>query len=163
VAVVAVVAAAAAPVAPGGRHRVVAEEGGWMPVTYEVDEHQDRVLVHVTEEVSITDFNDLRARLQLDEAARVRAAVLVDLRDVTGFDLTARQLTSFAADRSAPLEPGQKIAIVAPPGEGFGLSRLYQMSRGETPEHIRVFADLAAAEAWIAAPQGKKGEPSAST
>ena len=134
-----------------------------MSFTYEVDERRDRVMVHVTDEVSITDFTDLRAALQVDEAARTRAAVLVDLRDVTLFNLTARQLNSFAADRSAVLEPGQKIAIVAPPGEGFGLSRLYQLSRGETPEHIRVFSDVATAEEWLTAAKDSKDDAPTST
>ena len=47
------------------------------------------------------------------------------------------------------IEPGAKLALVATSSEFFGLGRMYQLSRGDSPVEIGVFRSLSEAEQWL--------------
>jgi hypothetical protein len=82
---------------------------------------------------------------------------LVDLRAVTQLDVTQAGLFSLMGmfaeiDR---LGIPTKLAIIAPADHIYGVSRMYQLLRGDdVPEEVRVFRDEAAANEWLP----KRGE-----
>jgi hypothetical protein len=50
--------------------------------------------------------------------------------------------------------PGSRMAVVARNDEAFGLARMYEMLRGDTPVEIVVFRSMPEAEAWLELPEG---------
>ena len=77
---------------------------------------------------------------------------LVDLIGVTKLGLTSDGLQQIMSIFSQADELGHKtrLAIVAPSDETYGVSRMYQMMRGDdAPEEIRIFRELAHATAWL--------------
>lgn len=77
---------------------------------------------------------------------------LVDLTDVTRFDVTSdglRQVMGFFSGADQ-LGIHTRLAIVAPADVVYGVSRMYQMLRGDdVPEEIAVFRDMDEAKAWL--------------
>jgi hypothetical protein len=77
---------------------------------------------------------------------------LVDLRGVTHFGVTEGGLRSIMA-MFAPVDQlgiPTRLAIVAPGDAVYGISRMYQMLRGnDAPEQIEVFRELKEAEDWL--------------
>ncbi len=93
----------------------------------------------------------------------VGADDLVDLRQVTHLGVTAqglRQLMGLFAEIDH-LGVATRLAIVAPHDEVYGVSRMYQMLRGDgVPEEISVFRELTAALMWLAEGRAKRGRSS---
>jgi hypothetical protein len=77
---------------------------------------------------------------------------LVDLSDVTRLAVTSdglRQLMGMFAEADE-LGYRTRLAIVAPADAVYGVSRMYQLMRGDdVPEEIVVFRRLAEATAWL--------------
>lgn len=93
----------------------------------------------------------------------VGADDLVDLRQVTHLGVTAqglRQLMGLFTEIDH-LGVATRLAIVAPNDEVYGVSRMYQMLRGDgVPEEISVFRELEAALTWLADGRAKRGHSS---
>lgn len=83
---------------------------------------------------------------------------LVDLRGVTHMGVTAdglrRLMASFA--QSDAIGVPTRCAIIAPADAVYGVSRMYQMMRGDdVPEVIQVFRDSVSALAWLDEGRGR--------
>lgn len=80
---------------------------------------------------------------------------LVDLRAVERLEVSPsamRQLITIVQPIDALAIP-TRTAIVAPTDVVFGMSRMYEMLRGDdVPEEIRVFRSLEEATAWLGRP-----------
>ncbi len=78
---------------------------------------------------------------------------LVDLRGVTHLGVSPDGLRAIM-DLFSPIDElgiATRLAIVAPTDAVYGVSRMYEMLRGDgVPEEIRVFRDMTAAHAWLA-------------
>ena len=113
----------------------------------------------VTDALMLGAYEGLVSRPDYD----AEADDLVDLRAVTRLAVTAdglrRLMGMFGSiDR---LGVPTRLALVAPKDDVYGVSRMYQMMRGDdVPEEIGVFRDLDAAHAFIAAGAGR-GESAA--
>jgi hypothetical protein len=87
---------------------------------------------------------------------------LVDLREVTHFGVSTdglRQVIGMFAPIDGLGIP-TRLAVVAPSDAVYGVSRMYQMLRGdEVPEEINVFRDLGEAHAWLAEGRAARGTP----
>lgn len=79
---------------------------------------------------------------------------LVDLRAVTRFGITANGMRDVMV-MFAPIDQlgiPTRLAIVAPADAVYGVSRMYQMLRGDdVPETIEVFRSLDEAMVWLQA------------
>jgi hypothetical protein len=58
----------------------------------------------------------------------------------------ARRAEDYIDDK---IEPGAKMALVATSSEFYGLGRMYQSSRGDSPVEIEVLRSREEAEAWL--------------
>jgi len=76
---------------------------------------------------------------------------LIDLRRVEGTSVSAETLSRIAAAFGAEDEtPAQsRVAMVAPANLVYGLSRMYQSYRADSPLPLRVFRDYDEALAWL--------------
>ena len=61
-------------------------------------------------------------------------------------------------DAAEELLDGTCVAIVAPQPAVFGIARMYQLLR-DPPYEVRVFRELAKAEAWLDGRVSKSGTP----
>lgn len=76
---------------------------------------------------------------------------LVDMRPVTRFDVTGDAIRDLVRAFS-PLDAAMvqtRLAIVAGSDLVFGMARMYELLRSDTPEDIRVFRDMDVARAWL--------------
>ena len=81
---------------------------------------------------------------------------LHDYRSVTRIEASGQEITDFANsfrryDDGGRTE-GSNIAFVADMDEVFGLSRMTQMLREDSPPEFQVFRDMAAARKWLGLP-----------
>jgi hypothetical protein len=103
----------------------------------------------ITEEELLTTY----ATLVADPGYDPTFDDLVDLREVERLELSAaaiRQLATMFVPLDA-VSGHTRTAIVAASDAVFGMSRMYEMLRGdEVPEEIRVFRSYEEATAWLA-------------
>lgn len=79
---------------------------------------------------------------------------LVDMRPVTRFDVSGDALQELVRAFS-PLDAARvhtRRAIVAGSDVVFGMARMYELLRSDTPEDIRVFRDMDLAREWLGEP-----------
>jgi hypothetical protein len=126
-----------------------------MPITYQVDESAGRVTLQflgtVTDAELMSTFHDLYQ----DPRHRMGMGELTDCRRVERVEITGEGLQRLA-EATARLLDGREIAwkvavvVSAESDLMFGLSRMYELLREGSPEHVRVFRDIDAAERWLA-------------
>lgn len=122
-----------------------------MPIEHRYDAEQ-RVL-HVRAHGAVTDAELLEyARVvTTDPALDPDANEVIDLRDVTAPDATTETLKRVAdtfrdAERAAkPV----RIALVAAGDAAYGLARMYQAFRIDSPAEIQVFREMGKARDWL--------------
>lgn len=76
---------------------------------------------------------------------------LVDMRPVTRLDVSGDAIRELVR-AFTPLDPAMtetRLAIVAGSDVVFGMARMYELLRSDTPEEIRVFRDIDQARAWL--------------
>ena len=87
-----------------------------------------------------------------EQLARGQRSLLLDLRDVVAADFSAhlvRAAASRVKDRVDPRLESGKFAIIAKRDFLFGMARMYQILRDESPVEVRVFRDRGEAELWL--------------
>ena len=125
-----------------------------MPITYQIDETAGRVTLQFSETVTDADLMATFHRLYHDPRHRVGMGELTDCREVGRVEITSEGLQRLAEATGGMLDgPAMawKVAVVVPPDSDllFGLSRMYELLREGSPEHVRVFRDMAEAERWL--------------
>lgn len=126
-----------------------------MPITYEIDERADRVTLRFIGTVTDADLMTAFQGLYQDPRHRVGMAELTDCRPVERVEITGLGLQRLADATRAWLDWSAttwKVAVVVPNDEIFGLGRMYELLREGSPEHVRVFRDMTAAERWLGEP-----------
>ena len=80
--------------------------------------------------------------------------VLVDLRGADPASIGSHALRRVADlfTRSDRTPERCRIAMVASHDAGYGLSRMYQAFRSDSPIEVRVFRDMDGAHAWLGLP-----------
>lgn len=132
-----------------------------MPITYVIDQIAQRVTL--TYSGTVTDeelfavyeelYSDPRHRAGMDELADCRT---VDRLELTGQGL--RDLASRAAFRMDPRRVSWRVAIVAPQDAIYGMARMFQSLRDDSPEEVQVFRELVSALYWLNQPgAGERG------
>ena len=90
--------------------------------------------------------------LYADPGHRVGMDELTDCRAVERVEVTTGGLVALAAATARLLDVQAqtwRVAIVAPSDIVFGMARMYEAFRAESPEQVQVFRDRASAEAWL--------------
>lgn len=108
-------------------------------------------LMHVNAFGSIEDREllDLFSDLEKTLGIYPRFSLLVDVREADG-DRLSNAGVKLLADRSLPLAPEARVAVIVPNDLGFGLPRMYELRRGDGKAQLQVFRELAEGLAWIA-------------
>lgn len=118
-----------------------------MPCSYTVDADRRLMILRGEGVLSSSELVELRARGASDPAFDRTYATLVDFRAVTGFDRRLALIREMAerpiVARTAPM------AIVPPPGQPFGLARLFVAYAQLMRRPVEIFDDIEAAESWL--------------
>jgi hypothetical protein len=120
-----------------------------MPFSYVV--YKDRSLVISTGSDRVT-WEEIKARqdqTKTDPDFNPEFNQIVDLRGVTGFDMTSEQASSLA--RRMIFSLTSKRAFIASEPAVFGVGRMWQMftELSDNPSQIRIFYDLPSALKWL--------------
>ena len=75
---------------------------------------------------------------------------LLDAREVTKVELSGACLREVATD--TVFGEGSLRVFVTGSEVGFGMARMYQMLRDESPDEIRIFRNIDEARAWLGLP-----------
>ena len=125
-----------------------------MPITYQIDEAAGRVTLQFLGTVTDGDLMAAFQQLYHDPRHRLGMGELTDCRQVERVEITSEGLQRLA-EASAGLLDGPntawKVAVLVPASSDllFGLSRMYELLREGSPEHVRVFRDVGEAERWL--------------
>ena len=100
----------------------------------------------ITEAILFSAYNDLISQPDFDPTM----ADLADMTQVERLEISTKAVRQLVSMFEAPeLQSDSKLAIVAASDHVFGMARMYETLSSHTSEHIRVFRDMAEAEAWL--------------
>jgi hypothetical protein len=126
-----------------------------MPIDYRVDRALHTVFATVTGALTDDELLDFAQKTANDPEFRSGLHELVDVRAAQVQQLTSRGLrraaeifSAFDSSRPSPA----RIAFVAEADVVFGMSRMYQAFRSDSPAEIGVFRDMGEARAWLGLP-----------
>lgn len=128
-----------------------------MPINYEIDERLGRVTVEFRGTITDTDLMTTFHELYGDPRHRLGMPELTDCRAAERVEISGEGLRRLAEATAALLDPSRqpwKVAILVPSDRPllYGLSRMYELLREGSPEHVRVFSDPAEADVWLRIP-----------
>jgi hypothetical protein len=120
-----------------------------MPFSYRV--YKDRNLVVSTGSDRVT-WEEIRARqdqTKTDPDFNPEFNQIVDLRTVTGFDMTSEQAQVLASRKI--FSSKSKRAFIAPAAAVYGMGRMWEIftELSENPSQITVFSDVSSALKWL--------------
>jgi hypothetical protein len=125
-----------------------------MPIVHRVDRALGVVFATASGSLGDEELLDFAQKTANDPEFRSGVHELIDLRAADVSQITSRGLRRaaeiFAAFDSGPSHA--RIAFVAPADVVFGLSRMYQAFRSDSPAEIGVFRELHEARAWLGLP-----------
>ena len=123
-----------------------------MPVEHSFDTDANLLIVVLRGPVSDEDLLKYARHITEDPSISAGHNELIDLREVeTGGEVTSPVLRRIASmfseiDRT----PEQtRVAMVANSDVAYGLSRMYQAFRSESPLDLRVFREVSEARSWL--------------
>lgn len=121
-----------------------------MPVSYEIDTASGSVRTRCFGDVTLAEAVDHFRALGADPATPKRPSVLVDLRETTSLPETdqLRAIAKEVARLDQKLQWGA-CAIVASRDAVYGISRMFAVYTEQSFSSVRVFRELAEAEAWL--------------
>lgn len=120
-------------------------------ITFEIDPQLGIRIVRFSGAITEAEFLDAFRKLWSDPAYDPTFPEIVDLSQASKISVgqpTIRQLAQTAVQVHADTV-GTKVAIYAPTDLTFGLSRMYSVFVGASPDLYRVFRERDAAVAWL--------------
>ena len=120
-----------------------------MASTYEVDPVRNIVIVAMMGAITDVDLLEIHEHLRSDNALQPDFALLIDLREANGTEITSAGVRALA-DLPLVLSPESRRAVVVPSSLGLGMVRMYGLWRGGEDGGIRAFRDLDEARDWLA-------------
>lgn len=120
-----------------------------MPFSYVVYSEHRLVISTESELVTWEEIKTRQDQTKTDAGFNPEFNQIVDLRAVTGFDMTSDQARILA--RRMIFSTTSKRAFVAASPAVFGVGRMWEIfsEMSENPSQIRVFYDLASALKWL--------------
>ena len=122
-----------------------------MPITYTFDDRARLIHVTATERLTLADYLAMRRSVETNERIPTGSAVIFDMREVTEVAVTGPQIFALAQTKDAVERRASRIAVVVKDPVAFGLTRMYDLARGNGPP-LRVFAEIDSALHWILQP-----------
>ena len=121
-----------------------------MPISYTIDTERKLILTKAWGALSDQDLLNHKAALSRDPAFQPGMRELSDVRSIERLDVTSRGVRAMVAHDDTQPGPGgpHRMALVVPNDEVFGMARMYQ-TMGGADKPIRIFRDIAIAEAWL--------------
>ncbi len=123
-----------------------------MPITYTIDDARGRVTLRYEGIITDRDLYAVYESLYEDPGHRIGMDEVADCRAVDRIDVTRAGLQGLSAATALRFDAKQvpwRVAIVAPSDAVFGMARMYEAFRSESPEQVQVFRDLSTAEVWL--------------
>ncbi len=125
-----------------------------MAIRPRIDEERGLVELVFEGDISEQDLSDAIEKYVTEEYATLPLG-LIDLTGVVSNDVPS-ELVRIAALRAAeavdPKLPRGRLAIVATQDEMFGLARMYQILRDDSPVEVLVFRERGDALRWLGLP-----------
>lgn len=120
-----------------------------MPFRYVVYAKQRLVISTGSDLVTWEEIRKRQDQIKTDPEFKPEFNQLVDLRTVTGFDMTSGQTSALA--RRMIFSASSKRAFVAANPAVFGMGRMWEIftEMSDNPSQIRVFYDLPSALKWL--------------
>jgi hypothetical protein len=120
-----------------------------MPFSYVVYSQHRLVVSTGLDRVTWNEIKERQDQTKTDPEFNPDFNQIVDLRAVTGFEMTTDQARFLA--RRLVLSPTSKRAFVAAGPAVFGVGRMWEMfsEMSDNPSQIRVFYDLPSALQWL--------------
>lgn len=120
-----------------------------MPFSYVVHNEHRLVVSTGSDRVTWKEIKGRQDQTRTDPGFNPEFDQIVDLRAVTGFDMTSDQASSLA--RRMVFSSTSKRAFVARSPAVFGVARMWEIlsELGDNPSEIRVFYDLPSALKWL--------------
>ena len=116
-------------------------------MTYRIDQERRLVITRGWGVLSTRELSDVMSRILVDPRFDPTYRSLGDLREVTGITLDTMETAQTAA---TPLfADGTRRAIVATSDVAFGMARMFATFSERSGQQVRVFRELALAEAWL--------------
>ena len=116
-----------------------------MPFSYVVHKEHRLVVSSGSKRVTWEEIKTRQDQTKTDRSFNPEFNQIVDLREVTGFEMTSHQASSLA--RRLVFSSTSKRAFVAPSPAVFGVARMWEIlsELEDNPSGIRVFYDLPSA------------------
>jgi hypothetical protein len=128
-----------------------------MPIRVSASTELGFVLVVFEGVVTLEEFEQYVAPLTEQPSYALMKLTLIDMSAAAKGDTpseTVRLQARRAAENvDARIDAGSKMALVATNPEFFGLSRMYQTLRSDSPVEIEIFRSKPEAEAWLELPE----------
>ena len=134
-----------------------------MPAELRIDAVGRIVFTRLFGVVTDDDFLSLTRFVVDSPEMRPGFSELCDLRDSTRVEISADALRRNLAmteplDRH-PSRRSARIAVVAPNDAAFGVARMYESMRADSPVGVRAFRDVDDARDWLGLPRGDEDAP----
>lgn len=122
-------------------------------MAYEVRVDSERRVVEIkaTGTVTDADVRGMDERMRNDPSIAPDFNQLFDASGVSVVTLSSKEIREMSA-REPFFATSSRRAIVAPDDLGFGMARMFELSRGEQAGEIRVFRTRREALAWLGLP-----------
>jgi hypothetical protein len=120
-----------------------------MPFSYVVYSEHRLVISAGSDRVTWEEIKQRQDQTKTDPSFDPKFNQIVDLRAVTGFDMTSGQARMLA--RRMIFSPQSKRAFIAASPAVFGVGRMWEIftELSDHPSEIRVFYDLPSALKWL--------------
>ena len=122
-----------------------------MPIHYEIQPDQKVVYTTLKGELSEIELADYFMSLVSHPLFHPSFRVLVNTARIDSVAVTGEEIRAMSEathDEAAKLG-GARVAIYAPSDVVYGMMRMYQTLRDESPYDIKVFRDLGEARRWL--------------
>ena len=113
-----------------------------------IDTEARIVILKVDGDLGDRDLLSLADALERDPEVLRDFALLIDLREANGREVTSAGVQALAA-RSLVLSRESRRAVVVPSNLGFGMARMYEMLSEKRGGAARVFRDYSEALRWL--------------
>jgi hypothetical protein len=129
-----------------------------MPIRVRASKDLGLVLFDFEGVVTLAEFERLAVPLVDQPGYALMPSMLVDMslaKKVDGpSEIIRRQARLVGEKVDGEIAPGAKLALVATNPEFFGLSRMYQTLRSDSPVEVSIFRTREEAETWLGLPAG---------
>lgn len=122
-----------------------------MPLSYEIDEGKNLMIVRGEKGLSYEDVINHQEKLRTDPKVHAGMFSVVDLRGLTAFEMAGRDVFNLAQTREEYpfFSSDGRTAIVVGDQTTFAMARMYMLSRRKYVEPMAIFFSTKEAYEWL--------------